>query len=57
MDFKALGGMSGGPAFVSRGLHFQFVGVVSDYSESYDTVFFSAAAAIRRDGSIERPPV
>lgn len=57
MDFTALGGMSGGPAFISRGLYWDFVGVVFEYSANYDAVFFSSTKALRSDGTIEHPPV
>lgn len=57
MDFKALGGMSGGPVFINRGLHWDFVGIVREYSASYDAVFFSSARALHADGTIKHPPV
>lgn len=56
MDLTVLGGMSGGPAFVSRGLYWDFVGIVSEYSANYDAVFFSSARTLRADGTIEHPP-
>ena len=57
MDFKALGGMSGGPAFINRGLYWDLAGIVSEYSANYDAVFFSSAKALQADGAIEKPPV
>lgn len=57
MDSTALGGMSGGPAFVDRGMYWDFVGVVAEYSANFDAVFFSSARALRADGTIEHPPV
>jgi len=57
MDFTALGGMSGGPAFIYRGLYWDFVGVVRAYNANYDTIFFSSSRALHADGTIERPPV
>lgn len=57
MDFKTLGGMSGGPAFVKRHLYWDFVGIVSEYNANYDAVFFSSAGALHADGTIEHPPI
>ena len=57
MDLRALGGMSGGPAFVNRGLHWHFVGIVSQYHENYDAMFFASVRAVRPDGTIEPLPV
>ena len=49
--------MSGGPAFVNRGLYWDLVGIVSDYHENYDVVLFASAKQIRADGTIEPPLV
>lgn len=57
MELTALGGMSGGPAFTNRGLYWDFVGIVSEYNEKYDAVFFSSTRQIRADGTIEPPAV
>ncbi len=57
MDLTALGGMSGGPAFVLRGLYWDFVGIISDYEKNYDAMLFASARALRPDGTIEPPPV
>jgi hypothetical protein len=57
VDLKALGGMSGGPAFIKRKIHWDLVGVVSEYHENYDAVVFASLKSIRRDGTIELPPV
>ena len=57
IDLNALGGMSGGPAFIKRKLYWDLVGIVSQYHESYDTVFFAALGSIRQDGTIVPPPV
>jgi hypothetical protein len=47
-----LGGMSGGPAFVDRGQHFEFVGIIYEYSEQLDIMFFRHACLIGNDGKI-----
>jgi hypothetical protein len=57
MDLIALGGMSGGPVFIKRKLHWDLVGIVSQYHENYDTVLFASLRPLRQDGTIEPPPV
>jgi hypothetical protein len=57
LGLTALGGMSGGPAFISRGLYSDLAGFIREYNRSYDAIFFSSASAIRADGTIDRPPV
>ena len=57
MDLRALGGMSGGPAFINRGLYWDLVGIVFNYHENYDTVMFSSLRAMNTNGTIQQPPV
>lgn len=57
LELKDLGGMSGGPAFIKRDLHFEFVGILTDYEENYDTVFFASAQTINENGQIIKVPV
>lgn|SRR5574341_1023309 len=57
MDLNALGGMSGGPAFIKRTLYWDLVGIVTQYHENYDTVFFAPLRSIRPGGTIECPPI
>ena len=57
MDLRALGGMSGGPAFINRGLYWDFVGIVSQYNKNYDAILFASVRAVRSDGTIDHPPV
>ncbi len=57
MGLHDLGGMSGGPAFIDRGLYFEFVGILSDYEENYDAVFFASVQSITQNGEIIPPPV
>lgn len=52
-----LGGMSGGPALINRGLYWDLVGMVSQYHEEYDAMFFSLLNAVHPDGTIEPLPV
>jgi hypothetical protein len=53
MGLSQFGGMSGGPAFVFRGMHWDLVGIVKEYHEAYDAVFFAALASVRADGTID----
>lgn len=53
LTLSEFGGMSGGPAFILRDLHWELVGIVKEYHEAYDVVFFSSIASVRVDGSIE----
>ena len=57
MELNALGGMSGGPAFIKRVLHWDLVGIISQYHESYDTMFCTLLWPVRPNGRIEPPPV
>jgi len=57
MGLQDLGGMSGGPAFIDRGLYFEFVGILSDYEKTYDAVFFAPVQSITQNGEIVPPPV
>lgn len=57
MDLTALGGLSGSPAFINRGLYWDLVGIVSEYHENYDTMFFASLKSVRPDGTIEPPIV
>lgn len=53
MTLSELGGMSGGPAFVLRDLHWELVGIVKEYHEAYDAMFFASLASVRANGTIE----
>lgn len=57
MNIDALGGLSGGPVFIDRGLYWDFVGIVSQYQESYDAMFFASTSCLRANGTITPPPV
>ncbi|MBI5016839.1 MAG: trypsin-like peptidase domain-containing protein [Deltaproteobacteria bacterium] len=57
MDLTALGGVSGGPAFVKRRLHWDIVGIVKEYSENYDAMFFASLSSFHSDGTLEQPIV
>jgi hypothetical protein len=56
MDFTNFGGLSGGPAFIQRGLYWDLVGIVSEYHKNYDAVRFASTRVLRPDGTIESPP-
>ena len=39
IDLKDLGGLSGGPAFISRGLSFDFAGIIYEFSSDYELLY------------------
>jgi len=47
-----LGGLSGGPAFVQRGLGFDFVGVIYEFSSNYELIYLRHSELIGSDGQI-----
>lgn len=51
--FSKLGGLSGGPALVDRGLYWDLIGIISQYHEKYDAMFFPLLSAVNIDGTIE----
>lgn len=57
MELRALGGMSGGPAFVHRGLRFDFVGIIYEFTEAYDIMFFRHSSLISPEGHINHAAV
>jgi hypothetical protein len=56
MNVDDLGGLSGGPAFINRGLYWDFVGIVSQYHENFDAMFFASTMGLRVNGTITPPP-
>jgi hypothetical protein len=53
-DLRDLGGLSGGPAFVHRGLHYDFVGIIYEFNSEFDIMLLRPAHFIRADGLLER---
>jgi hypothetical protein len=51
-DVRDLGGLSGGPVFAIRGLHYDLVGIISEFSEAFDILFLKPAHLIAADGII-----
>lgn len=51
-DASNLGGMSGGPGFVLRRLHWEFAGIIFQFSEGLDAMLLRPATLIREDGSL-----
>lgn len=49
-----LGGLSGGPAFVQRGLRFDFVGVIYEFSSNYELLYLRHSGVIGTDGQIKQ---
>lgn len=52
MELTALSGLSGGPAFIHRGLHFDFAGIIYEFSAEFDVLFFRPSRLINADGTI-----
>jgi hypothetical protein len=52
MELRALSGLSGGPAFVHRGLYFDFVGIIYEYQPELDVLFLRPSQFIRNDGTL-----
>lgn len=52
MELTALSGLSGGPAFIHRNFHFDFVGIIYEFSPQYDLLFLRQARLLNADGSI-----
>jgi hypothetical protein len=51
---RLLGGMSGGPAFVDRGLNWEFGGFIYEHSPEFDILFLRPATLINPDGTIRK---
>jgi hypothetical protein len=49
-----LGGMSGGPAFVDRGLRWEFGGFIYEHSADFDILYLRPANLINSDGTIKQ---
>ena len=57
MELRDLGGLSSGPAFIHRGLYWDFVGVVYEFSQEFDIMFFRPGNLIDAHGLIHGPHV
>jgi hypothetical protein len=51
-SFAEFGGLNGGPAFILRQLHWDFVGIIHQYSPDSDALYFRHAGLIRSDGQV-----
>jgi hypothetical protein len=49
-----LGGLSGGPAFIHRDLHFDFVGVIYQFSQDYELLYVRHSVQLNPDGQIKQ---
>lgn len=47
-----LGGLSGGPVFIHRGLYFELVGIIQEFSQALDLTYARKASLIGMDGRI-----
>lgn len=53
LDLRNLGGLSGSPVFVHRSVFWELVGIVYEFSESFDLMYARPVRFIREDGTIE----
>lgn len=53
LDLDHLGGMSGGPVFIHRGLSWDLVGIMYEYQPSYDLLFIRLLTALVEDGGLD----
>jgi len=53
-NLRCLGGMSGGPVFILREFHWEFVGIIYEFSETFELMFIRPARLINSDGSINQ---
>ncbi|MBI1748194.1 MAG: trypsin-like peptidase domain-containing protein [Acidobacteria bacterium] len=51
LELRDLGGMSGGPAFIHRDLYWDFVGIIYEFSPSFDIMYLRSARVVNADGS------
>jgi hypothetical protein len=51
-DLQELGGMSGGPAFLHRGIYFDLVGIIYEFSPGLDIMRLRPAHLIKPDGTL-----
>ena len=54
-DINDLGGLSGGPAFILKQLHWEFVGVIYEFSPEFDLIYLRPSNLIAENGAINRP--
>lgn len=52
LDLKKLGGLSGGPVFIHRDVHWDLVGIISEFSEELDLMYIKSVNLISDDGKI-----
>lgn len=52
INLTELGGLSGGPAFVNRGLHFDFAGIIYQFSSDYELLYLRRSDILRSNGQI-----
>jgi len=51
-NLRCLGGMSGGPVFILREIYWEFVGIIYEFSATFELMFIRPARLINSDGSI-----
>ncbi len=55
MELDDIGGLSGGPVFILRGLRFELVGVIYEFSSEFDLMYVRPTQLIREDGTFCPP--
>ena len=53
-EFDDLGGLSGGPVFAQRGLAFDLVGFIKEFSSGFHVLYATPCEFISQDGSISK---
>lgn len=52
LDLHQLGGLSGGPVFIHRGLYWELIGIIYEFSEGFDLMYIRPADLLNYDGTI-----
>ena len=55
INLRELGGMSGGPAFIKRALHWDLVGFIYEFNATFDIMFLRHSNVLNPDGSLAAP--
>jgi hypothetical protein len=51
LELRKLGGLSGSPVFIHRSIYWELVGVVYEFSESFDLMYARPTSLLRKDGT------
>jgi len=53
LNLKELGGLSNGPVFINRGLYWELIGIIYEFSKEFDLMYIRPANLINHDGKIK----